>query len=55
VATGLAHGDLHVRHLLVDEAGALAGVIDWGEVCRGHPASELEREARAGVERALRD
>jgi aminoglycoside phosphotransferase (APT) family kinase protein len=24
----LVHGDLHFRHLLVDEHGALAGVID---------------------------
>lgn len=30
----LVHGDLHVRHLLVDAGGALASVIDWGDVCR---------------------
>lgn len=34
----LAHGDLHVRHALVDGAGRLTGVIDWGDVCRA-PAS----------------
>jgi aminoglycoside phosphotransferase (APT) family kinase protein len=34
----LAHGDLHIRHALVDEAGGLTGVIDWGDVCRA-PAS----------------
>jgi len=26
----LAHGDLHEGQLLVDEAGALAGILDWG-------------------------
>jgi len=40
-ATVLVHGDLHVRHLLVDAAGELAGVIDWGDVCRAHPAADL--------------
>jgi aminoglycoside phosphotransferase (APT) family kinase protein len=34
----LAHGDLHVRHALVDPAGRLTGVIDWGDICRA-PAS----------------
>jgi aminoglycoside phosphotransferase (APT) family kinase protein len=29
----VVHGDLHVRHVLVD-GGALSGVIDWGDVCR---------------------
>jgi aminoglycoside phosphotransferase (APT) family kinase protein len=29
----LVHGDLHVRHLLVNDAGGAAGVIDWGDVC----------------------
>lgn len=40
-ATALVHGDLHVRHLLVDDAGVLAGVIDWGDVCRAHPSADL--------------
>jgi aminoglycoside phosphotransferase (APT) family kinase protein len=40
-ATSLVHGDLHVRHLLVDGAGALAGVIDWGDACRAHPSVDL--------------
>ncbi len=37
------HGDLHVRHLLVDAARAdpLCGVIDWGDVCAGDPAIDL--------------
>jgi aminoglycoside phosphotransferase (APT) family kinase protein len=37
----LVHGDLHVRHVLVDESGALAGVIDWGDACRAHPSADL--------------
>ncbi len=36
----LVHGDLHVRHLLVDD-GALSGVIDWGDVCRADPSVDL--------------
>jgi aminoglycoside phosphotransferase (APT) family kinase protein len=34
----LAHGDMHVRHVLVDGVGRLTGVIDWGDICRA-PAS----------------
>lgn len=37
----LVHGDLHVRHVLVDE-GELSGVIDWGDVCLGDPAIDLQ-------------
>jgi aminoglycoside phosphotransferase (APT) family kinase protein len=37
----VVHGDLHLRHLLVDAGGRLAGVIDWGDVCRGDPAIDL--------------
>ena len=37
----LCHGDLHVRHLLVDDAGAACGLIDWGDVCRADPAVDL--------------
>jgi aminoglycoside phosphotransferase (APT) family kinase protein len=37
----LVHGDLHVRHLLLDDAGGAAGVIDWGDVCLGDPAIDL--------------
>jgi aminoglycoside phosphotransferase (APT) family kinase protein len=36
----LVHGDLHFRHLLVDD-GAASGVIDWGDVCRSDPAIDL--------------
>ena len=37
----LVHGDLYARHLLVDDAGMLSGVIDWGDVHVGHPALDL--------------
>jgi aminoglycoside phosphotransferase (APT) family kinase protein len=40
-ASALTHGDLHLRHLLVDGAGRAAGVIDWGDVCRADPAIDL--------------
>lgn len=39
--TVVAHGDLHMRHLLVDDAGGAAGVIDWGDVCAGDPSMDL--------------
>lgn len=38
--TVVAHGDLHFRHLLVDD-GRASGVIDWGDVCRADPAIDL--------------
>jgi aminoglycoside phosphotransferase (APT) family kinase protein len=34
------HGDLHPRHLLIED-GALSGIIDWGDVCRGDPSIDL--------------
>ncbi len=37
----LVHGDLYVRHLLVDEANGLTGVIDWGDIHLGDPALDL--------------
>ena len=36
----LVHGDLHFRHVLV-ENGTASGVIDWGDVCRADPAIDL--------------
>lgn len=48
VATGpsvrepvLLHGDLHLRHLLIDAQGAATGVIDWGDTGIGDPAVDL--------------
>jgi aminoglycoside phosphotransferase (APT) family kinase protein len=37
----LLHGDLHIRHLLVDNGCSAAGVIDWIDICRGDPAIDL--------------
>jgi aminoglycoside phosphotransferase (APT) family kinase protein len=37
----LLHGDLHLRHVLV-EGGALSGVIDWGDACLGDPSVDLQ-------------
>lgn len=34
------HGDLHPRNVLVD-AGAITGVIDWGDMTSGDPATDL--------------
>ena len=38
--TCIVHGDLHFRHVLID-GGAISGVIDWGDVCRGDPSVDL--------------
>jgi aminoglycoside phosphotransferase (APT) family kinase protein len=40
VAPSWIHGDLHPRNILVD-AGALAGVIDWGDIAAGDRATDL--------------
>jgi aminoglycoside phosphotransferase (APT) family kinase protein len=37
----VSHGDLHVRHVLVDSAGGATGVIDWGDLCLADPAVDL--------------
>jgi aminoglycoside phosphotransferase (APT) family kinase protein len=39
--SALVHGDLHIRHLLVDDDCGAAGVIDWIDICRGDPAIDL--------------
>jgi aminoglycoside phosphotransferase (APT) family kinase protein len=39
--SAVVHGDLHIRHLLVDERCGAAGVIDWVDVCRADPAIDL--------------
>lgn len=35
------HGDLYERHVLVDGANRVCGVIDWGDVHAGDPAVDL--------------
>ncbi|HKE87926.1 MAG TPA: phosphotransferase [Vicinamibacterales bacterium] len=39
--TVVAHGDLHIRHLLITADARPAGVIDWGDVCRADPSIDL--------------
>jgi aminoglycoside phosphotransferase (APT) family kinase protein len=41
VTTAIAHGDLHLRHLLVGERGEPTAVIDWIDVCRNDPCVDL--------------
>jgi aminoglycoside phosphotransferase (APT) family kinase protein len=48
----LVHGDLHLRHLLVDPAGRATGVIDWGDTCWAHPALDLSLAYAAFTGRA---
>lgn len=35
------HGDLHPHNLILDDRGGLAGIIDWGDLCAGDPATDL--------------
>lgn len=37
----VVHGDLYVRHLIVDERRTISGVIDWGDVHFGSRAVDL--------------
>lgn len=37
----VVHGDLHFRHLLVED-GRLTGVVDWGDVCLGCRSIDLQ-------------
>ena len=37
----LVHGDLHLRHMLIDADARLSGIIDWGDMHSGHPAIDL--------------
>jgi aminoglycoside phosphotransferase (APT) family kinase protein len=39
--TVIAHGDLHLRHLLLGERAEPAGVIDWIDVSRNDPCVDL--------------
>ena len=39
--TAIVHGDFHLRHLLVDDAGRPAAVIDWVDLCRNDPGVDL--------------
>lgn len=37
----LVHGDLYAHQILVDDAGNVTGIIDWGDVHLGDPAVDL--------------
>jgi aminoglycoside phosphotransferase (APT) family kinase protein len=39
--TVVVHGDLYVRHLLVDDTRRVTTVIDWGDVHLGDPGTDL--------------
>ncbi|WHY73644.1 phosphotransferase [Fictibacillus enclensis] len=39
--TILVHGDLHIRNMIVNKEGVVAGIIDWGDVHVDHPAVDL--------------
>jgi aminoglycoside phosphotransferase (APT) family kinase protein len=39
--TALVHGDLHLRHLLVDDAGRATAVIDWIDLSYNDPGVDL--------------
>ena len=56
----LLHGDLHPGNLLLDPDGDLAGVVDFGDVTSGDPATDLatawltfDQDARERFRRAL--
>jgi aminoglycoside phosphotransferase (APT) family kinase protein len=37
----VVHGDLYARHIVLDDGGRPAGVIDWGDVHLGDPGIDL--------------
>jgi aminoglycoside phosphotransferase (APT) family kinase protein len=37
----IVHGDLHVRHVLVDDSGTPSAVIDWGDAGVADPSVDL--------------
>ncbi|WP_349728626.1 phosphotransferase [Peribacillus frigoritolerans] len=37
----LVHGDIHIRNVILDDEGVLAGIIDWGDVHVGNPAIDF--------------
>lgn len=41
VPTATCHGDLHLRHLLVDDEGGPAAVIDWIDLSRNDPGVDF--------------
>ncbi len=49
----LSHGDMHPGHLLLDEGGALTGILDWTEARVGDPAIDLAMMLRCFNREAL--
>ena len=56
------HGDLHPANILLDSAGRLRAVLDFGDVTAGDPATDLavawlafEPEARAAFRKQVTD
>lgn len=41
VSSVVVHGDFYVRHLLINQAHHLSGIIDWGDIHLGDPAIDL--------------
>jgi aminoglycoside phosphotransferase (APT) family kinase protein len=39
--TAIVHGDLHLRHLLVDDTGCPSAVIDWIDLSRNDPCVDF--------------
>lgn len=37
----LVHGDLHLRHVLLEGDDAVSGIIDWGDACLAPPVADL--------------
>ncbi|MDQ2681458.1 MAG: phosphotransferase [Candidatus Eremiobacteraeota bacterium] len=37
----LVHGDLYARHVLLADSGWISGVIDWGDIHYGDPATDI--------------
>lgn len=38
----IVHGDFYFRHLLINAAGSVGGVIDWGDVSLNEPCVDLQ-------------
>jgi len=39
--SAIVHGDLYAKHVVVDAAGNVDGIIDWGDVHYGDPAIDV--------------
>ena len=46
-ATTLTHGDVHPGHTMIDDDGALVGIIDWTDAGWGDPAADFVDQRHA--------